>query len=177
MHKKRWTAALVVALMGLATAAQAADRGDGLHEAVRATAAFHDFDKAQAAGHTAVVLDTNMESCITNPGVGTMGEHYLDPAKLDGTVDAAAPEVLVYEPRHNGHMRLVALEYLVFVADWEAAGNVEPPSLFGQEFDLVTSPNRYGAPDFYALHAWIWAPNPLGMFAMWNPRVSCPPDS
>jgi hypothetical protein len=34
-------------------------------------------------------------------------------------------------------------------------------------------PNRYGLPPFYALHAWIWQPNPSGKFEPWNPRVSC----
>ena len=44
---------------------------------------------------------------------------------------------------------------------------------FGQTFDLVEEPNRYGIPDFYALHAWIWKSNPSGIFAMWNPKVKC----
>lgn len=26
---------------------------------------------------------------------------------------------------------------------------------------------------FYLMHAWIWRPNPAGMFADWNPEVSC----
>ena len=58
--------------------------------------------------------------------------------------------------------------------DWEADGNDAPPSLFGEEFMLVPSPNRYGLPDFYALHVWIGKHNPSGMFAMWNPLVHCP---
>ena len=24
------------------------------------------------------------------------------------------------------------------------------------------------------LHAWVWQPNPSGMFAEWNPKVQCP---
>ena len=48
-----------------------------------------------------------------------------------------------------------------------------PPSLFGQEFELVATPNRYGLPPFYELHAWLWKHNPSGMFNDWNPRVSC----
>jgi hypothetical protein len=27
---------------------------------------------------------------------------------------------------------------------------------------------------FYLTHAWIWKRNPSGMFADWNPLVTCP---
>ena len=30
------------------------------------------------------------------------------------------------------------------------------PSLFGKHFTLIPAGNRYGLPDFYELHAWIW---------------------
>ena len=144
-----------------------------LRTAREASAAFHDLEVAQDAGYATVVADLSGATCIDEPGVGAMGVHYLNPGLLDGTVDAAAPEVIVYEPRRDGSLNLVALEYLTFKADWEAAGNSAPPVLFGQTFDLVEAPNRYGIPDFYALHAWIWKPNPSGMFAMWNPKVKC----
>jgi hypothetical protein len=26
---------------------------------------------------------------------------------------------------------------------------------------------------FYIKHAWVWMNNPAGMFADWNPEVSC----
>ena len=47
------------------------------------------------------------------------------------------------------------------------------PSLSGHEFHRVESPNRYGPPPFYALHAWVWEHNPDGITANWNPRVDC----
>jgi hypothetical protein len=28
-------------------------------------------------------------------------------------------------------------------------------------------------PEHYDLHAWVWQANPAGMFAAWNPTVSC----
>jgi hypothetical protein len=49
------------------------------------------------------------------------------------------------------------------------------PTLFGVPFDSNDG-SRYGLPPFWALHAWIWKPNPTdptGIFAPWNPRVSC----
>jgi hypothetical protein len=44
----------------------------------------------------------------------------------------------------------------------------------GIHFELIPAGNRYGLPDFYELHAWIWRSNPLGMFTDWNPRMHCP---
>jgi hypothetical protein len=175
MKRRRFLVAAIMTALVASTAGSAAgsDRGTGLQEAVRATAAFHDVADAQAAGYTVVVTDLSGATCIAQPGEGAMGIHYLNPTLLDGVVAASAPEALVYEPQHNGRLKLVALEYITFKAAWEAAGNTAPPSLFGQPFDLVASPNRYGLPDFYALHAWIWRPNPSGVFAMWNPRVTC----
>ncbi len=101
-----------------------------------------------------------------------MGVHMLNPALLfdGGKIDADQPELLVYEPRNNGTMKLVALEYLVFASDWAGASK---PELFGTEFDTLLPGNRYGLPLSYALHAWIWKPNPSGMLKPYNPRVDC----
>jgi hypothetical protein len=100
-----------------------------------------------------------------------MGIHYANGALLDGIIDPATPEALVYEPESNGKLRLVAVEYIVTVGAW---GPGPAPSLFGHEFELIQEPNRYGLPDFYELHAWLWKHNPSGMFEDWNPRVVCP---
>jgi hypothetical protein len=134
------------------------------------TARFHDIDQAIAAGYGVRVADAAGIECIAQPGQGAMGVHMLNPALLDGMISATEPEVLVYEPRNNGELKLVALEYLVFEGAWAGA---EPPSLFGRTFDYVPAGNRYGIPAFYALHAWLWKPNPSGILHMWNPNVSC----
>lgn len=166
-----------VLVMTLSTAA-VADRpatADDLQAARRASAPFHDLDAAIAAGHIEVFHDVMFDTtCFAQPGVGAMGYHYMNPALRDGVVDAARPEVLVYESRPDGSLKLVAVEYWVSAPDWEAAGNTEPPQLFGRQFDTIGVPNRLGTGAFYALHAWIWKPNPAGMFTMWNPEVSCP---
>ena len=85
-------------------------------------------------------------------------------------VDASTPEALVYQRLPNEKLRLVAVEYIVPFSTW--AGNAAP-SLFGQDFKLIPSPNRYGIPAFYELHAWVWQNNPSGMFKDWNPNGSC----
>ena len=162
-------AALVPALVAAGIAA-----AGGVGEAKTATARFHDLDKAVEAGYSVTVADLAGITCIEDPaGSGTMGVHMLNPALLNATIDAGAPEVLVYASKPNGELKLVALEYLVIKSVWEEAGNTSPPALFGQEFMLTRAGNRYGLPDFYALHAWIWNSNPSGLFAPYNPSVSC----
>jgi hypothetical protein len=146
----------------------------------QATAQFHDLDAAREAGYRVEVADLAGITCIDS-AAGAMGVHYLNlglapelgDATAEATVDAATPELLVYEPGSDGRFRLVALEYLALRANWDAH-NAEPPSLFGREFDLTLAGNRYGLPDFYSLHAWIWNPNPTDLFAPYNTRVTCP---
>jgi hypothetical protein len=123
------------------------------------TAAFHDLNKAVAA-HYGPLL-----ACFDLPGVGGMGQHYVDTSRLDATIEANRPEALVYEVDAN-RLQLVAVEYIV---PWSAWGSATPPQLFGRSFFSNTSLH------LWALHAWIWRPNPLGMFANFNPNVKlCP---
>jgi hypothetical protein len=167
------TRPLLLALAAAALLAAPAAAGQaGLAATRQATAAYHDITKAQAAGY-GEFRDAVGIACIANPPLGTMGIHYVNGGLVgDGVVDATAPEALVYEPKAGGGLRLVALEYIVFQDAWDAAHS-SPPALFGHEFGLVPSPNRYGIPAFYELHAWLWKPNPSGTFFEWNPRVSC----
>jgi len=103
--------------------------------------------------------------------------HYLNPGRLDGTIRLRRPEALVYRFGNNGHLRLAALEYLVLRSDWEKVhgANAPRPRLYGHRFNRTPAGNRFGLPEFYSLHAWIWKHNPAGRFTMWNPRVYCPP--
>jgi hypothetical protein len=174
---------LVLALLAAAvlTPTASAARGGSIFDLVQAyigTAKYLDLSRAQADGYTKL-LDTQGIACIDEPGMGAMGIHYVkgafvgDPNNPDTVLDPARPEAVVYEPQRNGKQRLVALEYVVFQDAWDAAHS-SPPSLFGQQFMLTPSPNRFGLPAFYSLHAWIWKQNPSGLFAMWNPQVHCP---
>ena len=142
-------------------------------EARAATTQYHDISLAIADGY-GEFRDAQGIACIEQPGVGAMGVHFVKGSLVGDTVlDPAQPEALVYEPRpYTGGYKLVALEYIVFQDAWDATHS-SPPSLFGQEFQLTTSPNRYGLPPFYALHAWLFRGNPLGQLQPWNPRVDC----
>lgn len=111
--------------------------------------------------------------CVTGPEEGAMGLHFGNEAFIgDGALNAAQPELLVYEPRPNGNLRLVAVEYLVIAETWDAA-NEGPPVLEGQLFQFTDAPNRYGLPAFYGLHVWAFEENRHGMFVDWNPGVTC----
>lgn len=173
-HSRR----LLPVLLGAALAAgvmatPVAANESGLAGLRNATAPFHSFATAQAAGYTVEVADLAGITCITDPGgAGVMGIHYLNPSLLDDSINATTPELVIYVPRPDGSLKLVAVEYLVLAADWNATHS-SPPELFGHTFTLTPAGNRYGLPDFYELHAWIWQPNPSGMFYEWNPRLSC----
>jgi hypothetical protein len=179
MTTKHMLALATVAVAIVASAATAAAKPNGLKTARAATAVYHNNEAVQAAGYMEF-KDAQGIACIDNPGVGGMGIHYANVGLVFGpesmaVVKAATPEALVYEPTRNGRLRLVAAEYIVLKDAWEGEHGLgaPPPLLFGQEFELIESPNRYGLPPFYELHAWLWKHNPSGMFNDWNPRVSC----
>lgn len=155
-----------------------------------ATAPFHEFEAAAAGGYGAFPPTSPLAACIDMDldlddadGKPAMGIHYVNGSLIDGQVDAAAPEVVIYEPQADGSRRLVGVEYVAFEAalggDPTTPGSeVTPPSLFGQQFTLTESfesghANRYDLPAFYSLHAWLWRHNPDGIFAPMNPAVSC----
>lgn len=169
-RSRRWRRGAAVALaatMSLLAVSAASANGQAQLAGVRAaTAQFHDLAAAREAGYGAFY------TCTAEPGEGAMGQHFVNlSAVLDPDIDPLRPEALAYAPTDDGY-RLVAVEYLVFAADWDAAHEA-PPSLFGQSFGLVGEGNRYGLPPFYELHAWIWQSNPSGMFYEWNPRIAC----
>lgn len=184
---RRWPLFAGLAIVALTLfaipVAAAADGQSDVAAARSATASFHDLATAQAAGYGVRVADVNNITCIADPGgAGGMGVHYLNPSLVpelfdpsaDASVNAATPELLVYAPGPDGTQRLVALEYLTIKASWDAQHNGVAPSLFGQTFNTTLAGNRFGLPDFYSLHAWIWDPNPTDLFSPWNPRVTCP---
>ena len=176
MLRRLLTPMLGAALVGaLATPAYAAGYHPGLGQVRQATARYHSVAVAEKAGYGRFV-DVDGVACIDMPDMGAMGVHYVHRSLVgDGNVDARTPEAVVYEPGAAGRLHLVAVEYVVIQQAWDAS-HQSPPTLFGHQFDVSASPNRYGLPPFYSLHAWVWKHNPAGAFAMWNPRVNCTAD-
>ena len=138
-----------------------------LAEIRAATARYHRVEAAEADGY---VLNS---PCVASPA-GAMGHHYAKFANFDGVVDPVNPEVLVYLP-DDGRLRLVAVEYIVVAAAWDAT-HADPPLLGEQVFDDFSTGPNFGGPPFpnYQLHAWLWAHNPAGMHAPFNPAIACP---
>ena len=171
MHRVHALVVGIAALSLVSCASLALARGHGtpgslVEEVRRATQAFHDVNAAAAVGYAAFL------GCVSGPQSGAMGIHFVNGDLVgDGQVDASRPEALMYEVK-NGRLHLVGVEFVVLAEAWDKA-NTSPPVLGGQVFHYTGSPNRYGLPAFYALHVWAWKRNPEGMFADWNPAVSC----
>jgi hypothetical protein len=99
---------------------------------------------------------------------GAMGIHYLNGDLIaDPALDFRKPEILLYEPQADGALRLVGIEYFVLDTAQDAA-----PRILGRSFQ---GPMTHGgtAPSHYHLHVWTVKRNPRGLFAQYNPRVSC----
>ena len=145
----------------------AADRSPTLVEVIRRnTLRFHDIDAAEAE-HYGLFL-----GCVNGHDGGAMGIHYVNGDYVgDPGLDPERPEALIYEQR-NGRLHLIAVEFIVDAATWDAA-NESAPVLMGQVFEYSDAPNRYRLAPFYELHVWAWKENSDGMFADFNPDVSC----
>jgi hypothetical protein len=136
-----------------------------------ATTRFHNLATAQATGYATFL------GCIDQPGQGAMGFHYVNGNLITNLApDPLHPQALLYES-DDGKVQLTWVEYVIFAGPWTSAGHTQPPSLFGQTFNYTGFPNRFGLPPFYSLHAWVWKSNPSGMFATWNPKVTCTADN
>jgi hypothetical protein len=134
----------------------------------RLVAPFHDFQTAVHAGWSAQITPCLVAADLpSQPGAGAMGFHYGNLAFIQdkGVVNLLQPELLLYEPEKNGKLRFVGVEYIVPFTD--IPSTADAPTLLGQRFGRV--------PEFgvWGLHIWVGRQNPSGIFATWNPKVSC----
>jgi hypothetical protein len=151
---------------------------DELAQVRRVTARFHDLDAALEAGYELGWVNGSgnriITGCVAHPTAGAMGYHYFNKELMDDlAVDVLKPEVLVYASGRNGQRKLVAVEWVVRGPDSNPPGVFPPPipTVLGMEMHILVPPP---GPAFYLMHAWVWKPNPAGMFADWNPEVTCP---
>ncbi len=131
----------------------------GIAQVRSATARFQTIAAAQQAGYTSQYP----AGCAQSPE-GAQAFHYLNPALADSVVELLRPELFMYEPQADGSMRLVGVDYVVPFTAWKSDA---PPTLLGVPF------MRNEPLGVWALHIWAWRDNPTGMFAAWNPAVSC----
>lgn len=159
---------LLLSLAAVLAVAVAASPSNDLQALKAATARYHSFAQAERDGYTVAG-----EPCVAAPP-GTMGIHAVNPALLaDPAIDPLRPEILLYVPKQNGKLKLVGVEYLKFDADGNLATDDDRPSLFGQPFDGPMAGHTPTMPVHYDLHVWVWKDNPSGLFAMFNPSLSC----
>ena len=163
---------LLISLAGAAYAATGVADPVVLKELAQvrqATVKYHDVDVALADGFIPT------PECVSSPD-GGMGIHYINPARLmDPAEDILEPEILLYVNTADG-LKLIGVEYFYGIGAPDThVPNPAPPApvLFGRAFDGPMEQHEPGQPPQYDLHVWIWQANPSGMFAMFNPHVSC----
>jgi len=165
-----------------------------LAEVRQVTERFRDVNVALAEGYIRdpFNLCDTAEMMGRSASLGAMGIHYFRPdllgitappsPRVNGTgthTDFRKPSILIYEPQADGSLRLVAVENLVFAAAWRAAGNTEPPTFHGVKWDSMSDdPNTtvdeaHMFEPHFDRHVWIYRENPNGVFAPFNPTVSC----
>ena len=175
-------------------AAPAPAAGEPTLEEVRAaTARFRDVKVAEAEGYI-----NPGNSCETaaamglDKAMGGMGIHFFRPdllgvsgppnPRVTGTgthTDFRNPAILIYEPRADGTLELVAVENLVFEKAWKAAGNKERPSFHGVAYEHMADDPKTETDEAHLFeahfdkHVWLWRDNPRGVFTPFNPKVTC----
>lgn len=133
--------------------------GSELLQSVRsATARFHSTTQALTAGYEAD------DHCVSVPGLGGMGFHWVNPSLVDPLFDPLKPEAILYATGPGGNLRIVAVEYIVI--------NVgQPAPTFGaQPFNVGGTPVPV---PHWSLHVWLFENNPSGIFTPFNPNISC----
>ncbi|MBA2770306.1 MAG: hypothetical protein H0U35_14500 [Sporichthyaceae bacterium] len=169
-HRRLAGAVILIALgalspPGAAAADDGSDRNKDVAAARQATAQFHAVQGALEAGFQADPY------CAESPA-GGMGYHYFNGEKF-GSTDPRSPAVLLCAPDSGGGVRLAGVEYVVPDADQDLSTDGDRPSMFGVQFDGPMPGHFAGMPVHYDLHVWLWKHNPAGMFAEWNPGLSC----
>ena len=138
---------------------RSAGQADPIGAIKRATARYHDLDAAIADGFVF------LHGCETRPDEGPVGIVYVHIGRLlDGVIDPATPDALIYQPRANAPPKLLGVEFAVPYALWTSA---DPPRFMGNEFQPE---DEFGV---FGLHVWTWTQNPEGLFAESNPNVVC----
>ncbi|MEV4425050.1 hypothetical protein ACN9M0_21485 [Streptomyces sp. R-07] len=105
------------------------------------------------------------DDCVSDPVLGGMGYHYANMANI-GSTDPSRPAVLTYATGADGRRRLVAVEWAVLNTGQPA------PVMFGHRFEGPNPIPELGST--YDQHVWLYKKNPRGLFARFNPDVTCP---
>lgn len=178
----------MLALLALSAAVVGcADAAPSLDDVRAATSRYQSVDAAVADGYVRDPLDIceTPYSLGIFQDLGVMGVHYLrrdllgideEGTRLDATgvhTDFLQPAVLVYEPRPDSTLALVAIANVVSARAWEAAGHREGPAFGDVPFVYAPESPATGFAAHWDLHIWLYRDNPSGMFAPYNPAATC----
>lgn len=123
---------------------------------------FFNYDVAVSAG-----WDTILGECVESP-MGGMGYHVHNMEQLaNGHLNLLRPEVVLYSPTEDGSMEFGGVEYIIPAELWDSP---EPPQFLGRSLHFNPHVGPHG---IWALHVWVGKHNPDGIFADFNPEVSC----
>lgn len=138
------------------------DRLKAIAELRQVTTRFHDVREAVRAGYV-----VQFPAGCAASSAGAQGFHYLNPRLADDAIiDPLTPELLMYEPGPSGRLELVGVDYVIKYATLPRE-TMPKPTVLG--IDMMQNDGL----TVWALHIWSRRPNPNGMFAAWNPKVSC----
>jgi hypothetical protein len=185
----------MLTIIAAVLAAAAPGPGEPTLDEVRAaTARFQNVQVALAEGYVRDPTDMcDVAAMMGRPAaLGGMGIHFFRPdllgitappnPRVDGNgthTDFRKPSILIYEPREDGSLELVAVENLVFQKAWREAGNKGLPTFHGVAYDDMSDDKATSIDEahnfepHYDRHVWLYRRNANGMFAQFNPTVTC----
>lgn len=175
-HRSRRTAITIMSMLTACTRAplhESSMRAETSSKPASQATIDADVDRVRAATRAFRVLDSavavgyirDVPNCLSHPEHGTMGFHHRNPKLSDNKVELERPEILLYGRTEKGDHVLTGVEYIV---PYRAhPRDAEPPTVMGQKL-------KQSEPlQLWYLHVWIWRDNPSGLFADYNPSVSC----
>jgi hypothetical protein len=173
MSRRLVPSLILAAIIGTLAISAVAAGGDGplppeWQDVRAAVARYHSFEQAEQDGYSIAG-----EPCVSAP-IGTMGIHAInDELMATDTIDPLRPEILLYVPKSNGRLELVGVEYWKADADGDLNTAEDRPSVLGQLVDGPMPGHNPMMPVHYDLHVWVAADHPSGLFAPFNPAISC----
>jgi hypothetical protein len=125
-----------------------------------ATRPYQNLEAAVAAGYP-----KDVPNCLVHEHHGAMGYHHLNRNLYTTALDVTKPQILLYERRGNEY-HLNGVEFIVPYTIWPR--DSVAPSVMGQRMKHEDNLK------IWYTHVWAWTNNPDGLFADFNPNVTCP---
>lgn len=159
-----------------------ADAGRQVYEIRLATEKYRDIEKARADGYF------RFTGYIPNLG------YQLANPKLFSGFDPRRPPILIYDER-EGRWELIGVAFVAPIdrnpgksLPFKEAEFMKHPTMCHyedgtnlsaskeeqcpREHTLTKSPLVFWHPDLWVMSAWVWYPNPNGLFALYNPLLN-----